>query len=245
MQRGVPVGGGRKCGVASRGSGLRSIHRPMMDVARRSRWAAVFTSAGLAVALFGCDTKEPAPSGPEPPASAAKNESDPHGMNHGPSPHEAAQGKAALPPAEIVWEKPGAWKEMPARMMRKATYQAPGEAGPAEVAVFYFGPGQGGGVEANISRWVGQFQDLPKGEARRDQLQVNGYQVYTVRVQKGTFSAGMPGAPATPQEDWGMNAAVVEAPSGAYFFKMTGPAQTVTAEEGNFLALLKSVKEKG
>jgi hypothetical protein len=219
----------------------------MMDVARKSRWAVFLTSATLTGFLFGCDKKEPMPSPtaqPETP-SAAKDESDPHGMKHGPSPHEATQGKPALPPVEIVWERPAAWKEMPARMMRKATYEATGKAGPAEVAVFYFGPGQGGGIEANISRWLGQFQDLSEGDVRRDQLEVGGHQVYTVRVDKGTFSAGMPGAPPTPKENWGMNAAIIEAPSGAYFFKMTGPAETVTAEEKNFLSLLGSVKDKG
>ena len=35
---------------------------------------------------------------------------------------------------------------------------------------------------------------------------------------------------------------VVEAPSGAYFFKMTGPAHTVAAARAAFLQLLDSVR---
>lgn len=131
---------------------------------------------------------------------------------------------------------------MPARPMRKATFQAPGAAGPAEVTVFYFGAGQGGDVEANITRWVKQFQDLPSDQARRDQLVVSGMTASTVRVAKGTFLSGMPGGPAQPQENWGMNAAVVETPSGAYFFKMTGPSATVDAEEARFSEFLRSLK---
>lgn len=177
--------------------------------------------------------------------AAGVEPADPHGMAHGKSPHApATDGKPALPPAEIEWTKPAAWKEMPARMMRKATYEASGDAGPAELAIFYFGPGQGGSVEENVQRWIGQFQGLPAGKAVRDQMEVNGLHVFTVRVLEGTFASGMPGAPAEPKESWGMNAAIVETPSGAYYFKMTGPAATVTAEEGRFSELLESVRTK-
>lgn len=157
---------------------------------------------------------------------------------------KSAAGKIPVPPVGISWKKPEAWKEMAAGPMRQATYEVPGKAGPAEVAVFYFGPEQGGGIEANISRWVGQFQDLPEGVARRDQREVSGYQIYTVRVEEGTFAGGMPGAPADPRDGWGLHAAVVEAPSGSYFFKMTGPAETVSEQEASFAALLDSIEKK-
>ena len=39
-------------------------------------------------------------------------------------------------------------------------------AGDAETVVFYFGPGQGGGVESNIARWAGQFTLEPQSEKR-------------------------------------------------------------------------------
>ena len=45
--------------------------------------------------------------------------------------------------------------------MRAATYSIPlaaGDQGIAECVVNYFGPGQGGGVEANIERWKNQVQ---------------------------------------------------------------------------------------
>lgn len=112
------------------------------------------------------------------------------------------------------------------------------------MAVFYFGPSSGGGVEANISRWLAQFVNLGEDDAKRDRLTVNGFEVSTVRVAQGTFSSGMPGGPSTPKENWGLYAAVVETPSGAYFFKMTGPKDTVRAEESRFLELLGSVQLK-
>jgi hypothetical protein len=128
--------------------------------------------------------------------------------------------------------------------MRRATYQVEGEGGSAEIAVFYFGAGEGGGVEANIARWIGQFQGLPADSAKRSENKVGELNVHEVRVEKGTFASGMPGGPAKSQEGWGMRAAVVETPAGNYFFKLIGPASTVDAQEANFTAFLQSLQLK-
>ena len=61
--------------------------------------------------------------------------------------------------AGLRWTAPASWKAEAARPMRAATYSIPlaaGDQGIAECVVNYFGPGQGGGVEANIERWRGQ-----------------------------------------------------------------------------------------
>ena len=160
-------------------------------------------------------------------------------------PGAAGGSRAAKAASSLRWTMPSSWKEQPARQMRLATYQASGAAGNAEVAVFYFGVDQGGDVEANIGRWIRQFKDLPEDQVRRDQLQVRGLHVSTVRVAKGEFASGMPGGPTEAQKDWGLNAAVVETPEGPYFFKMTGPAATVDAEAPQFQALLESVQLGG
>ncbi len=197
----------------------------MTDLERRARTFLVTAGSAVLLLLAGCGRRDAEPTG-----TAAQP--------------VAPTDKPAEAPkvTEVVWTAPAQWKEMPARPIRKATYQVPGDGGPAEVAVFYFGVGQGGDVETNIARWLGQFQGLPADQARREQLQVSGFTVSTVRVERGTFSSGMPGGPTQPQADWGLNAAVVDTPSGPYFFKMTGPAATVDAEEGRFSELLHSVQ---
>ena len=56
--------------------------------------------------------------------------------------------------AGIRWTAPSGWKAEAERPMRLGTYTvAPG----AECAVYFFGSGQGGSVDANVDRWVGQF----------------------------------------------------------------------------------------
>ncbi len=151
----------------------------------------------------------------------------------------------------IEWTDPADWKRVePKSAMRKAQFEIPAAAGdkePAELTVFYFGPGQGGDVDANINRWIGQFQDLPKEAAQRSERAVNDLTQHIVEVESGTF-AGTSMGPHAPKTDakpeQGLLGAVIEAPTGKYFFKMSGPSKTVKAARKSFFSLLDSVKAK-
>jgi hypothetical protein len=184
-------------------------------------------------ALTGCsrETKEPQP----------RLEGAPHGPSPAPSPAEA-RPTPATPLGEVAWDVPETWKQMPPRPMRKATYEAPAQAGPAEIAVFYFGPDQGGGVEQNIQRWIGQFQGLPEGAAERSEEEINGMKRVNVSIKNGTYESGMPGAPSAPKENFAMSASIVQTPAGHYYFKMTGPSQSVAERRADFDKLLGSIR---
>ena len=132
--------------------------------------------------------------------------------------------------------------------MRKATYQiphAPKDKEDAELGIFYFGPGQGGTIDANIDRWVKQFAELPLDKVKRADRSANGLVQHTVEVASGTFNASaMMQAAAKPKDNYGLLGAIIEAPSGEYFFKLTGPADTVAAARADFYKLLDSVQPK-
>lgn len=134
----------------------------------------------------------------------------------------------------------------PKNAMRKASYEVPRAAGDAEdgeLAVFYFGPGEGGGIEQNVDRWVKQFSDIQPADVKRADREANGLREHTVEIVRGTFASGMPGmGPSGPKKDYALAGAIIEAPSGAYFFKMTGPAKTVAAARAAFMQLLDSVR---
>lgn len=205
----------------------------------RRRYVPLVLFAGLVAVggLAGCKRASPEP--------APREVAQPETKDESPAPPKSAHAApGSFPAPEITWEKPSSWLEGPPSPVRAATYRAAGSAGEAEVTVFYFGPSSGGGVEANISRWVAQFQGIKSEDAERDQLTVQGFRVTTVRIRTGTFASGMPGGPTSPKENYGLYAAVVETPSGAYFFKMTGPKETVTQEEKNFVELLQSVRAR-
>jgi hypothetical protein len=158
-------------------------------------------------------------------------------------------GMATSPPAEdpgVVWERPKRWVEELASGMRLATYVIPAAPGveTATCAVYYFGPGQGGGTDANIERWVGEFEN-PGTPARRVQ-KMRGMEVTQVEVS-GTYHAhaGMGGGGSeTPSPGWTLLGAIVEGPNGALFFKLTGPSGTVGPAKKEFQALLASLKKK-
>lgn len=131
--------------------------------------------------------------------------------------------------------------------MRKASYTIPhagNDPEDAELGVFYFGPGQGGGLEANVDRWVKQFVDLPPDRVSRADRHANGLLQHTIEVESGTFNASTMMAPGKgkPKPDFALLGAIVEAPTGMYFFKLTGPKATVAASKKTFYALLDSIK---
>ncbi len=148
------------------------------------------------------------------------------------------------------WDAPKTWKLGPEKPMRSATYFTPAAAGDpegGECAVF---ANIGGGVQANVDRWIGQFKQADgtdsKAKAKTEKKTVNGMPTTLIELT-GTFNGGgammNPGAP-PPAEKTGYRllGAIVEAPSGPLYFKLTGPAKTVAAAQADFMAMLSSLK---
>lgn len=149
----------------------------------------------------------------------------------------------------LRWSAPEGWTGIkPASSMRLAEYTVPGGEGkePSTMTVFYFGRGQGGDVEMNINRWVGQFTteagESAKDQAKRDKKTVDGMAVHLVDVS-GTFNAGMAGGNLPPKPNQRMMAAIVESDAGRFFFKLVGPIDGVSAQETNFNTFVESLKK--
>jgi hypothetical protein len=145
----------------------------------------------------------------------------------------------------IKFAPPADWKSLGQRPMRAGTYLAPAAAGDkegAELAIFYFGQGQGGDVDANIKRWTAQFDT--KEKPRIDKQTVNGMPV-TMMDLSGTYiaSSGPMMAAKTSKPGYRLLGAIVEGPQGAVFFKFTGPAKTVAAHQAAFQKVVKSVSK--
>jgi hypothetical protein len=198
----------------------------------------------------------PAPAVSSDPPPAAFLAPSPHGDMAGASPHgdmagASPHGDMAAPSPEqkvqLEWTDPQGWVRQPQTSpMRVATYKVPhagSDKDDAELAVFYFGSGQGGDVEANLKRWENQFTDK-KSDAKRTERSANGLKAHVLEIESGTYTAMamMPGQSASPKSDYGMLAAVVETPLGPYFFKLTGPSKTVKAQKDAYMTMLDSVK---
>ncbi len=191
-------------------------------------WIAVL--AGV-VALSGCSKKEPEQKQQAPPE--LQTQAPPHSM-----------GQPAV--AGIRWTVPQGWAEQPPRQMRFTTYLVPsahGDAEGAECAVFFFGSGQGGSVQDNIDRWIHQFEDA--GTPQKSEKEVNGLKVSLVTVD-GTYT-GMVGpmmGGGEKKSNYRLLGAIVDAPQGMVFFKLTGPKATVAGAEGAYNGLIGSLQKQ-
>lgn len=138
------------------------------------------------------------------------------------------------------FNKPADWKSVPVTSpMRKAQLAVPNPApgaAAAEVTFFSFGSGAGG-VDANVQRWVKQF-DAPAGAEKVEKKDVAGTKVTFVATE-GTFASGMPGGPATPMANYALRGAIIEAPNELIFVKMTGPAEVVKGAAPAFAEMVE------
>jgi len=162
-----------------------------------------------------------------------------------PAPREDAEG-APINAAGILFDVPASWKTVPpSSNMRLAEFELPGDAGAGNATIFCFGPGQGGSVDANIQRWVGQFTnpDDPNAAPEWDQqrLEQDGLKLVVVKAF-GTYTPmSFGGPPAQPQPDQTLFGLIVEGgPQGTVFVRATGPAATMQQHAPTFSAFAKS-----
>lgn len=156
---------------------------------------------------------------------------------------------APIQAAGVAWTVPTGWEAEPARQMRIATYRIHAIAGDpedAECAVYFFGPGQGGTVEANLDRWAHQFTapdgQSPAQSAKMEKRVIAGLKVSTLSMS-GTYlgGGGMMSQEQVKKPNSRMLGAIIEAPEGLVFFKLIGPLNTVAGADGDFKSLLESV----
>lgn len=158
-----------------------------------------------------------------------------------------ADGRVALGPFSLV--VPAGWAENPSTSsMRAAQFTLPGAAGgdSAEVVVYHFGETGAGSVQANIDRWVNQFQQpdgKPSSEvAKVEKAQYAGQEASVVSVSGRYVAPAMPGGAPQDKADQSLVAAIVPSPKGPYYFRLVGSKATVAAQEGAFRQALASLK---
>ncbi len=207
---------------------------------KTSSWGLLLWVGIAAAVLVGCSKKEESA-----PAPGAEDSLKPA------SAHDSTRGAAPAMTGGLKFTAPSGWiSEKPSNNMRQAQYRLPrveGDTEDAEMVVYYF-QGGGGGVQANIDRWIGQFTKAdgsPVGDlAKTSRKTVNGIQVSLVDVS-GTYSGAMSpmGGSSEPKTNYRMLGAVAEAASGPWFFKLTGPVKTVTKWQSSFDSFIDTIQQ--
>lgn len=136
---------------------------------------------------------------------------------------------------------PEAWEfQEPTNRLRLGSFDIPSAEGDeveTELTIFAFG-GQGGGVDANVQRWISQFreegrkQKIARGESPQGK--------YVIVDVAGTYNMPI-GPPFAMQSRPVPNARMVGAiidmkDEGYYFLKMAGPRKTVDQNAKAFRA---------
>lgn len=109
-----------------------------------------------------------------------------------------------------------------------------------ELTAFHFGP-SAGSIEANLSRWKGQFVEMTSD---REQ------DIHSGRVRlvdyRGSFKlAARPMAAEFEKKDgYRMLAAIVDTTMGPLFFKLTGPEDQVSTIESMWLELFQGASSQ-
>jgi len=150
--------------------------------------------------------------------------------------------KANVKVKDITLVVPAAWKqEKPSNRLRLAQFQVPaikGDKTGAELVISSFGFG-GGGAEANIARWVKQFQ--PQGRKQKITMGDCQHGKYIVVELSGTYNKpdGPPFLRKTKPVPGSRVVSVMlnVKDKGVYFLKLAGLDKTVAA---NTAALRKS-----
>jgi hypothetical protein len=152
--------------------------------------------------------------------------------------------------AGLTFTTPDGWQKVPtSSSMRIADFSLPRGAGDVEDAelVLYYFSGGGGGVDANLQRWLGQMQQ-PDGrpsslKARKQTRKVNGLDVTLLDVS-GTYVAELsPGVSVRHNKpNFRLRAGVIQTPRGPYYIKLTGPKKTVAKWTRSFDQFVASLR---
>jgi hypothetical protein len=153
-------------------------------------------------------------------------------------------GLKSRTPANWVAQKPD-------NKLRVAQFRVPhvdNDKQDAEVVIFHFG-GQGGGIEANLSRWKGMFfpprgktieevskvEKMKAGDVPITYLDVHG----TYKYKKAPF---VPDSQAELRPDYRMLTTYFDSKGGPYFIRMVGPQATVAQNKKGFDEWLTNFK---
>lgn len=146
---------------------------------------------------------------------------------------------SAAPATGLSWTVPSRWQNMPnASSMRIATYKVPraaGDGADGDVSVMQ----AGGGIDANVERWIGQFGPDAKAKSKRTTKTINNLKVTIVEAE-GTYG----GMGDKVMENAALLGAIVETPDMPHFFKLTGPKKTVQSARAELDTLLSSIAQK-
>ncbi|HZZ82216.1 MAG TPA: hypothetical protein VFE62_27205 [Gemmataceae bacterium] len=154
----------------------------------------------------------------------------------------------------LTSKAPKEWKAQKAanrfRVYQFAVPKVDGDKEDAELVVFFFGEGGGGGVDENLKRWKGFFIP-PEGKTIEEASKVEKFKVGKVADVvyldvNGTFKSKNPpfdpNAKEVRKDNFRRFGVIFDTDKGAYFITLTGPAKTMAKNKDAFDGWIKAFK---
>lgn len=177
-------------------------------------------------------------------STASEPEAEP-AAESSPAPSGGSEGGTPINAEGLGFTLPAGWTpEQPSSSMRIGQAVIPGSGGDGQLTVFFFGPGGGGGAEANISRWVAQV-DAGGADPQRESFAAGDLNVTWIDTS-GTLKRSTIGSfPTEDMPDYRLFGAVVEGTGGPWFLKAVGPQATMAEQRDAFLDMLRGASLGG
>ena len=200
---------------------------------------------GLLLLLNGCDSSDTAVRTYRETYIAPPAPANPHAAHGGAMPAMMPPGgsdmaSTPVPTAGqgIAWAVPAGWTEEKGGTMRLATLRADG----LECAISAF-PGDTGGLEPNLRRWLGQLNVTSPDPARLQELVQKAPQLPTAGGLTATvfdFAALLPA-----DQPNSMLAAIIRAGDQTVFVKLMGERSRLQAQRADFESICRSIRTGG
>jgi hypothetical protein len=146
---------------------------------------------------------------------------------------------AELEVAGLKFVTPAGWKSADAARPMSAGSLVK-ESDPKIEAMFYHFPGgQGGDIEANLNRWVGQFAADPEPKLERETIKAGDKEI-TLATITGTYKGSTMRPEPVPLENHVTYAAIVPGPQGNVFIRLNATKATAETVKADFKTLAAS-----
>ena len=199
------------------------------------RWMVAVVLGSVACGMSGCGER---PVAPVPVRPAGSPPTRPAGGSVTEDGDEVVSDQATRSRqlTGIRFDVPVDWNEQPKSDFYEAKYLIPSEEGEMVLTL----TSMGGGIDANLQRWVGQFQQAPDERPRRETLRIDGAKSEWLDV-RGTFRSRVGTSPG-PHENWRLLGVAIPMKPRPFLLKLIGPRAAVSGFEAEFKTFARSAQ---
>ena len=196
----------------------------------------IIALAALAGFTIGCADRQPQTT-PEIPVAEEQDAAEPEVTEESENETPASESGSRRKYTGISFEIPGNWKSLEAKMI-DSKYLVETDKGDIEITL----TGMGGGLDANLDRWVKQVRREPNDEPEWSTVNVAGIESKQVDV-RGRYTSGVGNDTGTRQQSRLIGIAV-PIPVRDFFVKLVGPREAMVEFDDELKAFLKTARRE-